>query len=98
MQDPRATSSAPNPARHAYRTRNRLSGSQHAGLWVLVEETGGRVVIDQRVVGEPLDRAAVGPGVAEGVPRRQQLRGLLLQLGFEPAEGTLALNSPRQLI
>ena len=41
-------------------------------------------------------RAAAGTGIAEGVPRRQQLRGLLLQLAFEPAEGALALDGARQ--
>ena len=44
----------------------------------------------ERVIGEPLDRATVGPGVAEGVPRGQQVRVLLGQLGFEPPEGALA--------
>ena len=72
-----------------------LSGSRHGGLGVLVEETRDRVVVDERVVGEPFDRAAVGTGVAEGVPRRQQARVLVIHLGFEPAEGALALESPR---
>jgi hypothetical protein len=33
---------------------------------VRVEETRGRVVVDERVVSEPFDRATVGTGVAEG--------------------------------
>jgi hypothetical protein len=84
-----------NDRRTAHRS-TRQCGSWHGGLWVLVDEEGGRVVVDERVVGEPLNRAAAGTGIAEGVPRRQQLRGLLLQLGFEPAEGTLALDGARQ--
>ena len=63
---------------------------------MLVEEARGRVVVDERVVGEPLDRAAACTGVAEGVPRRQQLRMLLMQLRFEPAEGALAPDRPCQ--
>ena len=43
-----------------------------------------------------LDRAAVGTSVAEGMPRRQQLRVLLMQRGLEPAEGAPALDSLRQ--
>src|SRR5271165_7108421 len=72
------------------------SGSRYGGLSVLVEEAPDRVVAGERVAGEPLDCATAGPGVAEGVPRGQQVRVLLLQLGFEPAEGALALDSPRQ--
>jgi len=44
----------------------------------------------------PASHSTAGPGVAEGVPRGQRVRVLLLQLGFEPAEGALALDSPRQ--
>src|SRR5580658_736057 len=75
---------------------NGLSGSPHGGFRVLVEEARDRVVADERVAGEPLDRATVVRGVAEGVPPRQQVRVLLSQLGLEPAEGALALDSPRQ--
>jgi hypothetical protein len=64
---------------------------------VLVEEARGRVVIDERVVGEALNRATVSTGVAERVPRGQQLRVLLMQLGLEPAEGALALDGPTSL-
>jgi len=62
--------------------RKRLSGSRHGGLGVLVEEARGRVVVDERVVGEPLDCAAAGTGVAEGVPRGQQVRMLLHAAGL----------------
>src|ERR1039457_4879707 len=71
-------------------------GSRHAGLDVLGEETRGRVVVDERLVSEPLDSSAAGTGVAEGIPRGQQVRVLLVQFVFEPAEGALALDSPRQ--
>jgi hypothetical protein len=62
---------------------------------VLIEETRGRVVVDERVADELLDRAAVGPGGAEGILRGQQVRVLLRQFGSEPAEGALAPDSPR---
>lgn len=71
---------------------NGCQGSRHAGLRVLVEKARSSDVGDERVVGEPLDRAAMGTGGAEGVPRRQQLRKLLVQLGFEPAEGAFAIG------
>src|ERR1022692_43945 len=71
-------------------------GSRHAGPDVLGEETRGRVVVDERLVSEPLDSSAAGTGVAEGIPRGQEVRVLLVQFVFEPAEGALALDSPRQ--
>jgi hypothetical protein len=43
---------------------------------VLGDVLGGRAVIDERVVGQPLDRAASGSGVAEGIPDWQQVREL----------------------
>ena len=36
---------------------------------MLLNEAPGRFAVDEGVVGESLDRAAEGPGVAEGVPR-----------------------------
>jgi hypothetical protein len=57
---------------------------------VVVEKPGGCVVVDERVVDEPVDRAALGAGLAEGVPRRQQVRMLLVQHVFETPKGALA--------
>jgi hypothetical protein len=37
-----------------------------------------RDVVDQRVVGKPFNRSPSGAGVTEGVPRRQQLRVVLV--------------------
>lgn len=55
---------------------NGLSGSRRGRLGMLVEEARDRVVAGDRVAGEPLDRATAGSGVAEGVPRGQQVRVL----------------------
>jgi len=38
-----------------------------------------------------------GAGIAEGLTGRQQVRVLLVELIFEPAEGSFALDGPRQL-
>jgi hypothetical protein len=45
---------------------------------VLGEVLDGRVVVNERVVGQPFDRATAGSGVAEGVPGWQQLRELFV--------------------
>jgi len=50
------------------------------------------LIVDERIVGQPLDRTAGGTGIEEGVPRRQQAGMLLVELIFEPAEGSLALG------
>src|SRR6266496_670659 len=65
-------------------------------IWVAGQEPAACLIVDERVVGEPLDGAAPGAGIAEGVPRRQQVRMLLVELVFEPAEGSLALDGPCQ--
>jgi hypothetical protein len=62
---------------------------------VLVKVARGRILVYERVIDEPLDRAAVSTGIAEGIPRRQQFRVLLMQFGSEPAKGALALDNPR---
>jgi hypothetical protein len=59
-------------------------------------EAAGAVIIDQRIVGEPSDGATLGAGIAERVPRRQQVRILSVQLIFEAAESALALDGPRE--
>ena len=58
------------------------------------QEAARGVVIDQRVVDEPLDSAALGTYVAERVPRRQQLRVLVVEFILEPTERSPALDSP----
>jgi len=60
------------------------------------QETVGGLIVDERVVGQPLDRSAGAPGIEEGVPRREQAGMLLAELIFEPAEGSLALDGPGQ--
>ncbi len=56
----------------------------------------GGLVVDERVVDQPLDSAAFGSGGAEGVPYRQQLRIVLVQPVLEPAERALAVDGPGQ--
>ena len=60
------------------------------------QEAAGGIVIDERIVGQPLDGPALGAGVAECVPRWQQVRILLVELVFEAAEGAFALDGPCQ--
>src|SRR6476469_10403402 len=43
----------------------------HVSIRVVVEKPGGGVVVDERVVDEPVDRAALGAGLVKGVPRWQ---------------------------
>lgn len=71
----------------------RLIASGQARVCVVGQETRGTVVVDERVVGEPLDCAALGARVTEGVPHRQQVRMILVQLVFEPAERAVANSS-----
>jgi hypothetical protein len=53
------------------------------------QEAADGIVIDKRTVGQPLDGPALGAGIAERVPRWQQVRTLFLKLVFEAAEGAL---------
>jgi hypothetical protein len=48
-------------------------GLGRPGLWVAGQVTAGGIPVDERVVGQPLDGTAFGAGVAEGVPRWQQV-------------------------
>src|SRR6185437_2350593 len=67
-------------------------------FWIRVtgQEAFGRLVVDERVLDQPLDGPAPGPGIGEGVPDRQQVRISLVELILEPAERSPALNGPRQ--
>jgi hypothetical protein len=60
------------------------------------QELGSCLIADERVIGQPLDGTAPGADIAERVPRRQQVRILLVEFVFEPAEGSLALDGPCQ--
>ena len=60
------------------------------------KETVRGAVVDQRVASQPSRGPAPGPGVPELIPRRQQVRALRAEFTFEPAEGSLALDSPCQ--
>jgi hypothetical protein len=60
------------------------------------KETVRGAVVDERVVSQPLRGPAPGPGVPELIPRWQQVPALLVEFIFEPAEGSLALDSPCQ--
>jgi hypothetical protein len=54
-------------------------GPGQAGIWVADQETVSLLDVNERVIGQPPDGAARGPGVAEGVPRWQQARILLVE-------------------
>ena len=75
-----------------------MRATQRSGqVWIGTgQQPSGRLVVNERVVGQPLDGTAPGAGIAEGLPPRQQVRMLLVELIFEPAEGPPALNGPRQ--
>jgi len=55
------------------------------------QEALDSLLLDERVVGESSDGVAPGDGIAKDVPRRQQVRVFLVELVFEPAEGSPAL-------
>jgi hypothetical protein len=63
---------------------------------VVGQESVGGLGVDERVVHQPLDRSALGSGVAEGVPDRQQMRVLLVQFVLEPAKRSSTLDGPGQ--
>jgi hypothetical protein len=56
------------------------------------QEAIRRAVVNEAVISQPLHGPAPGPGIPERVPRWQQIRILLAELVFEPAEGSLALD------
>jgi hypothetical protein len=58
------------------------------------QETAGSIVIDERIVSQPLDGPALCADIAERVSRWQQVRILLVKLVPEPAEGAFALDGP----
>ena len=60
------------------------------------QEAISGVAVDQRVIGEPLDGAALGAGAAEGIPDWYQVRILAVELVLGPGEGSLALDGPGQ--
>jgi hypothetical protein len=60
------------------------------------QEAAGSVVVDERILGQPFDGPPFGAGIAELVPRWQQVRILLVELVPESAKGALALNGPCQ--
>ena len=66
------------------------------GIWMASQEAAGGIVIDERVAGQPLDGPAPGADIAERVPRWQQAWMLIVELVLEAAEGTFALDGPRQ--
>jgi hypothetical protein len=49
-------------------------------------------VVNQGILSQPLHGPAPGPGAPKGIPRRQKIRMLLVELVSEPAEGSLALD------
>src|SRR2546430_16835213 len=67
-----------------------VSGQFRIGM--VGKEAVGGVIVDERVVLEPLHGAALGPGVSEGVPRRKQVGVFLMELVLGAAEGAPSLD------
>src|SRR5579859_7058426 len=72
------------------------TGSGQGGIWVPGQEAIRRAAVNEGVISQPLHGPAPGPGVPERVPHWQQVRVLLVELVFEPAEGPLALDRTGQ--
>jgi len=61
------------------------------------QKAAGSIVVDERIVGQLLDGAALGADIAERVPRWQQVRILIVELVLEAAKGAFALDDPCRL-
>jgi hypothetical protein len=57
-------------------------------VWVAGQEAVGSGIVDERIIGQPLDGAVQDAGITEGVPRGLQLRMSLVEHILEPAECT----------
>ena len=64
----------------------RVGQSGQWGVWVVGGELVSGVRVDETLVLQSVDGAALGADVPEGVPRRDQLGQVLIQLGLEPTE------------
>jgi hypothetical protein len=73
-----------------------IKGSGQIGIWMADHEAVGGVVIDDRIVGQPLDGLALGADIAERIPRCEQVRIRIVELVPESAKGAFALDGPRQ--
>src|SRR5215469_44149 len=63
---------------------------------MLTQVPSAGVVIDQPLVEEPLDGAALRPRIPKRLPGRHQVGVLLVQLVLEPSEGAAAADRPTQ--
>ena len=61
------------------------------------QEAAGSIVIDERIVGQPLDGPPLGAYITERVPRWQQVRMLLVELVLEAAIGEAHGSKPANL-
>jgi hypothetical protein len=68
------------------------TSSRQGGIWVPGQEAIRRAVVNEGVISQPLHGPAPGPGIPERMPRWQQVRMFLVELVFEAAEGSLALD------
>ena len=72
------------------------AASGQGGIWVPGQEAVRIAVVNEGVISQPLHGPSPGPGVPERVSRWQQVWVLPVELVFEPAEGSLALDRPCQ--
>jgi len=75
-----------------------MTSLREGSVGVLGHESRGGLLADEGVVGEPFDGAAYGSGVAEGVPRWEQVRVFLVQFVLEPLEETLDVLDSEALL
>ncbi len=68
--------------------------SGQTGLWVVGRELLSGVLVDEALVQEPFDGAALGSDVTQGVPGRDQLGKVLVELVLEPTERSRAPAAP----
>jgi hypothetical protein len=71
-------------------------GSGQGPIWVRGRETVRRAVVNEGVISQPSHGPAPGPGVPERSPHWKQIRVSLVELVFEPAKGSLAVDSRGQ--
>ncbi len=74
----------------------RLPVSGQSGVWVVGCELVSSVVVDEAMVQEPFDGAALGSNVTQRVPGRDELWVVLIELVLETTERSTPLKRPGQ--
>jgi len=77
---------------------SRVLASGETGLWVVGRELLSGVLVDEALIQKPIDGAVLGSKVTEGVPRRDQLGMVLIELVLEPAKRSRPLKRRGQAL